>query len=62
MNRWSNFTDSEIYMLKRMTIESSFEIMIDSNYDERQKKLHADLMNELTREDADRMHKTKEED
>ena len=61
MNRWSNFTDSEIYMLKRMTIESSFEIMIYSNYDEQQKKLHADLMNELTKEDADRIYRAKED-
>ena len=54
MNRWSNFTDAELYILKRMAMESSWNICMEKNYSEPERLLHNDLLNELTTADSDR--------
>lgn len=47
MNRWSKFTDKELYMLKRIAIESSYEIFVNGAYDEEERELYTSLLNEL---------------
>lgn len=47
MSRWSGFTDDEIYMLKRMAIESSCEIIRGDRYHDDDKQIHTDILNDL---------------
>ena len=56
MDRWSGFTDKEIYMLKRSLMESSFEIHMMKDYSKEQRKMHEDLLNELGGEDSRRLY------
>lgn len=46
-NRFKEFTDDELYMLKRQAIESSFEIVMMDKYEEELVKIHGELLNEI---------------
>ena len=49
-NKYEHFSDDEIYMLSRQSIEASFNIMFNALYGEQEKKIHSNLMNELAME------------
>ena len=55
-NKWENFTDEEIYMLKRQAMEGSFEIVMTGKYSESEKRIHNELLNgvidEIKRRDS----------
>jgi hypothetical protein len=57
-NRWEGFSDEEVYMLKRSLMEASWNIHMENpkKYHESQKKIHTDLMNELSSEDSTRLY------
>lgn len=57
MNRFKNFTDEEVYLIKRAFAEASFEIVMTDRYTEDQVKLYNDLYNEITEEDKERLYK-----
>jgi hypothetical protein len=48
--RFINFTDDEVYMLSRQSIESSWNIVCEKSYDKEEIKIHTNLMNELIEE------------
>ena len=50
MSRFKDFTEDELYMLKRQSIESSFNIMELDAYTNCQCVIHKDLMNEILEE------------
>ena len=47
MGRFKEFTDDEIYMLRRMAMESSWNIVMKGKHSEEEVKLHNDLLNEI---------------
>jgi len=57
MSRFSEFTDDEVYMLKRQAIEGSWEIMMGNPYTEDCRAIHNCLLNELVEEDSHRQYK-----
>jgi len=48
--RFIDFTDDEVYMLSRQSIESSWNVVMEDRYDKDECKIHNDLMNELLEE------------
>ena len=50
MRRFEMFTDDEVYILSRQSIESSSQIVMFERYTEEEVKMHEDLMNELLEE------------
>ena len=56
MSRLKDFTDNEVYMLKRMAMESSWNICMKAKYSEEEIKLYEALLNELGNEDSNRMY------
>ena len=57
MSRFSEFSDSEVYMLKRQAIEASSEIMFgDQNYTKPEIDIHERLLNEIVEELKARDH------
>lgn len=50
INKFENFTDDELYILKRQAIESSWEICGCGSYLEFEVRLHEKLMNEIADE------------
>jgi len=54
MNRFDQFTDGELYILKRQAIESSFTMVMSGKYDKTQAAMHTALMNEVIAEIRDR--------
>ena len=57
MSRLDQFNDNEIYLLKRMAIESSWTIVMSGKYSKEEIKLHNKLLNEFTEEDGRRLYK-----
>lgn len=57
MNRLKGFTDEEVYLIKRVFAEASFEIAMTDRYTEEQIKLYDDLYNEIIEEDRERLYK-----
>lgn len=49
-SRFTDFSDNEVYVLFRQAMEGSFGIMMENNYSESFKKLHGELINELSAE------------
>ena len=49
-NKYTIFSDSELYMLKRALIESSFKICCEGNYNDYEINLHNTLLNEIINE------------
>lgn len=45
--KYKHFSDDEIYMLSRQTIESSYNIMFNAIYGEQEKVIHSKLMSEI---------------
>ena len=54
MRRFGHFSDEELYMLSRATIESSYCITMGDNYSEEQQEVHNNLLNELILERKER--------
>jgi len=53
MNKFERFDDNELYILKRMCIESSFKFFATDNYNDAQLKIHTDL-NEMIHKEIDK--------
>ena len=49
-SRFSEFSNDEIYMLSRQSIESSANIVLMDSYSKEECKIHNNLMNELSEE------------
>ena len=47
MNKYYWFNDIELYMLKRVFIESSHNIFMVKDYSEKEKKVHTKMINEV---------------
>lgn len=55
MSRFENFTDEEVYILKRQAIEASYEITCnENNYSKANQITHRNLLNELIDENINR--------
>lgn len=52
MFKFGQFTNDEVYVLKRMAIESSYEFFMDETkqYGEKNQRIHNKLLNELVEE------------
>ena len=50
MRKFENFTDLEVYVLSRQSIESSCEILMSDRYLDREVLAHQELLNELLHE------------
>lgn len=57
MNRLSQFTDEEIYIIERAFIESAWTFAQGEKYNESESKLHEKLLNEFAKEDSNRIYK-----
>lgn len=50
IEKFKYFTDDELYILHRMAVESSYEIMHNDLYNDYERKLHNRLLNEMVLE------------
>lgn len=57
MSKYKNFTDDELYILKRQAIESSARIVMSGTYTDDEIETHKSLLNEITDEIKRRMTK-----
>ena len=48
--KYKHFSDDEIYILSRQSIEASYNIMCNALYGEQEKLIYSNLMNELAME------------
>lgn len=46
-NRFSEFTDEELYILERQAVESSFSIVMEDKYSQNEIETHKRLINEI---------------
>ena len=54
MTRFKEFTDDELYVLKRQAVESSWEIIMSGNYAEDLTPIHSKIWNEVLEEISNR--------
>ena len=54
MGRFNQFSDDELYMLKRQAVESSFNIVMTGKYTDSQVAMHGNLLNEVIQEIEER--------
>ncbi len=47
IQRFDKFTDDELYILKRQSIESSCNIVMSGDYNEHEIEIHGVLINEI---------------
>lgn len=50
VNKFEHFTDDELYMLKRQALGSSWKIIMTGEYNEFEKKVHNQIINEINDE------------
>ena len=50
MNKFEHFTDDELYILKRQALESSWKIIMTGKYNEFQREIHNQIVNEINDE------------
>lgn len=50
VSKFEHFTDDELYMLKRQALGSSWKIIMTGEYNEFEKKVHNQIINEINNE------------
>ena len=53
-SKYKDFSDKELYMLKRHAIESAFHIMMEGEYTKEEQKIHVLLLSEAINEIRER--------